>query len=67
MKEDQFKKAHFFNEGNLAAHANDMKTIILGMRMALHSKDFNNLRKNGGVAEDVLINIIKRNEGNQLF
>jgi hypothetical protein len=67
MKEDQFEEAHFFNEGNLAAHANDMKTVIIGMRLALHSRDFDDLRKNGGIAEDILINIVKRNEGNELF
>jgi hypothetical protein len=44
-----------------------VKTIILGIQMGLHSTDFNNLRKNGGVAEDELINIIKRHEGNELF
>jgi hypothetical protein len=60
-------EAYFFTQGSLAANANDMKTLILAMRLALRSKDFDYLRRHGGVAEDVLINIVKRNEGNELF
>jgi hypothetical protein len=44
-----------------------MKTLILAMRLALNSNDFEYLRRHGGVAEDVLITIVKRNEGNELF
>jgi hypothetical protein len=36
------------------------------MRSALQSKDFEYLRRQGGVTENVLINIVKRNEGNEL-
>jgi hypothetical protein len=44
-----------------------MKTLILAMRLALHSKDFEKFRRHGGLEEDALINIVKRNESNELF
>jgi hypothetical protein len=67
LKEEQYEERDFFNAGNLATNAYDMKTIILGLRMALHLKDFDYLRKHSGISEDMLINLVKCNEGNEFF
>jgi hypothetical protein len=60
-------RSTFFQIRKSLNNANDIKTIIIAVRIALYSKDFNYLRKHGGMAEDVLINIVKRKEDNELF
>jgi hypothetical protein len=38
QKEEQWDEAHFFTQGNLAANADDMKTLILAMRLIYTQK-----------------------------
>jgi hypothetical protein len=46
---------------------NDTKNLILAFREALHSKDFDYLSRHREITEDILNDLFKKNEGNEVW
>jgi hypothetical protein len=67
QKEENWEDAGHFNRENLKCHMNDMRTLILALRDALHCKNFSYIRTHGPIAEDVLNNIVKKLDGNEVW
>jgi hypothetical protein len=67
QKTEMWEEASYFTAESLKCHPKDVKTLILALMEALHCRNWAWIRYHGGVAEDILINIIKRNEGNDLY
>jgi isopenicillin N synthase-like dioxygenase len=65
--EDNWEDAAIFNQENLKAHANDMKTLILALRDAIHGRRFEEIRDKVTTAEQVLNNIVLKEEGNEVY
>jgi hypothetical protein len=64
QKDDNFEAAEKFTEENFRCYNNDIRTIILMMRNAFHLSNFKDMRRLGNQAEDILNNIILKEDGN---
>jgi hypothetical protein len=64
QKDENFKAAERFTEETFRCYSNDIRTIILMMRNALHLSNFKDMRTFGNQAEDILNNTIKKEEDN---
>jgi uncharacterized Ntn-hydrolase superfamily protein len=64
QKEGFFEAAEKFTEENFRCYNNDLRTIILMMRNALHLNNFKAMRNLRNQAEDVSNNVIKKEDGN---
>jgi hypothetical protein len=64
QKDDNFESAEKFTEENFRCYNNDIRTIILMMRNALHLSNYKDMRTLGNQAEDILNNTIRKEEGN---
>jgi hypothetical protein len=64
QKDENFEAAEKFTEENFRGYNNDIRTIILMMRNALHVSNFTDMRTYGNHVEDIVNNIIRKDAGN---
>jgi hypothetical protein len=65
--EDNWEDVAIFNQENLISHANDMKILILALRDAVHGRRIDEIKNQMPIAEGVLNNIMKKEEGSEVF
>jgi hypothetical protein len=65
--EDNWQDASIFNQENLRSHANDIKTIILALRDAMHRRRIDEIKDRMTTAEQILNNKVKKEEGSEVF
>jgi hypothetical protein len=65
--EDNWEDAAIFNKENLGSHANDMKILILALRDAIHGRRIDEIKNQMPIAEGVLNNVVKKEEGSEVF